>query len=199
LVFTAVLLVTLTGPRKWALGHGTTLAAIVVALVGAALLRIQWVRRRLPVVAALVVVVAVVVGYPVNKRYLRDRYHSHETPQAQLYGSLQAVTGAKIGIVGAGAVYPFLGSSYTNTATYVGQTGANHAFADYATCDQWRAAVVRGQFRFVVVETSPGNPPPAALAWTSSDSSASPLFSNSAGSVFVIEPGFGTAPCPIAG
>jgi len=199
LVFAALLLVTLTGPRKWALGHGTTLAAIVVALVAAALLRTEWVRHHLPIVAALVVLAAVVVGYPANKQYLRDRYHGRATPQAELYRSMQGVTGAKIGVVGSPAIYPFLGASFDNTAEYVGQTLAHHEFANYTTCDAWRAAVLRGGYRYIVVATPQGNPPPAALAWMSSDSSALPVFTNPAGTVFVIQPGFGTSPCPAAG
>lgn len=199
LIFTAVLIVTLSGPRKWALGHGTTLAAIAAALVVAALLRLELLRRHLVALAAVVVVLAVVVGYPVNKRYLRDRYHAQDTPQAQLYRSLQPATNTKIGVVGAGATYPFLGPDYDNTVAYVGQTGEHHQFSDYTTCDTWRGAVLSGGYRFVVVEISPGNPPPPALAWTSSDSSATQLFANSAGSVFAINPGFGEAPCPTAG
>jgi hypothetical protein len=196
LVFAAVLIVTLTGPRTWALGHGTTLLMIAVALIGAGLLRVRWVRHHLPVVVALVVVAAIVVGYPANKRYLRDRYHGDATPQAELYRSLQGASGAKIGVVGGAAFYPFLGSRYDNTVTYLGQTVAHHGFADYATCDAWRAAVMRGGFRFIVVETSTANPPPAALAWTSADSSATKAFANSAGTVFAIGHGFGMVACP---
>ena len=199
LVFAAVLIVTLTGPRKWALGHGATLAAIVVVLVAAALLRLPWVRQHLVVVVALVAVAAVVVGYPANKRYLRDRYHGRATPQAELYRSLQGSNGVKVGVVGGGAIYPFLGADYDNTAMYVGQTGEHHAFADYATCESWRAGVAAGAFQYVVVETSPGNPPPAALEWTSTDPLANQVFSNAAGSVWAINPGFGAVPCPASG
>jgi hypothetical protein len=199
LVFTVVLLVTLTGPRKWALGHGTTFLAIAVALIAAALLRLRWVRNHLPLVVGLVLVAAVVVGYPVNKRYLRDRYHTSGSAAADLYRSLQGASGAKIGIVGGGAIYPFLGSDYDNVATYLGQTVADHAFVDYATCDAWREAVVRGGFDFVVVEPTPDAPAPPAFDWTAQDPAATELFSNDAGTVFAIGPGFGASPCPTAG
>jgi hypothetical protein len=196
LVSTALLVVTLTGPRKWALGHAATLAAIVVMVVLALLVRLEAVRRRRGVLLAGVVVVAVAVGYQANAHYLDDRYQGGGTPKEALYQSLQAQSGATVGVVGLPVIYPFLGSTYQNTAVYVGEKVADEEFRDYQTCDAWRAAVRAGRFDFIVVQMSSGNPPPPAYGWTSSDPSASKLFENEAGSVFAIGPGFGSGACP---
>lgn len=193
-VFAATLIVTLTGHRMWALGHGATLAAIVVALAVVAVLRLPQVRRHAPVIVAAVVVVGVIGGYSANQRYLKDRYHGHKQAKEALYRSLQAQSGVKIGVVGA-AIYPFLGSTYDNTAEYLGQTEADHAFVDYSTCSSWRGAVAAGRYDFVVIEISPGSPPPPALEWTATDSAAQEILRNSAGAVFAVGPGFGTEPC----
>ncbi|HWC35217.1 MAG TPA: hypothetical protein VG650_10355 [Mycobacteriales bacterium] len=196
LVFLACLVVTLVGPRMWAMGHGTTIAAVVLAFVVVAVVRLPVLRHHAPAAVAVVVAVAVVAGYPLNHRYLRDRYHTTASAKEALYASLQSQTGKRIGVVGSPVLYPFLGPTYANTVTYIAKPGPHHAFLDYTACGEWRAAVAAGNYAYVVVELSSGNPPPPALQWTRTDPAATEVVANAAGSVFIIRPGFGTATCP---
>jgi hypothetical protein len=197
-IFAACLVLTLLGPRMWALGTGSVVAVVVVALIAVALVWLPFVRRHAAALAVIGVLVGAVVGYPVNHRYLDHRYHATATATAKekLYGSLARVSGERIGVVGSPVLYPFLGATYSNTVSYVGQTLAHHQFADYASCATWRTAVAAGHYGFVVVEVSQGNPPPPALTWTQTASSATLIGGNVAGSVFAIGPGFGTEACP---
>jgi hypothetical protein len=198
LVSAALLVVTLTGPRMWALGHVATFAAIAVTVVLALVVRLQAVRRHGGVLVAGVVVIAVAVGYQANAHYLDDRYQGRGTPKEALYQSMQAQSGATIGVVGLPVLYPYLGSGFQNTTVYVGEKLSDEEFRDYQTCEAWRAAVHDGGFDFIVVQMSAGNPPPPAYDWTSADPAASKLFENEAGSVFAIGPGFGTGACAAA-
>jgi hypothetical protein len=196
-VFLACLVVTLLGPRVWALGTKDCAAAALVALVVVAVVRVPVVRRFGTVLAVIAVVVLAVGGYAANKSYLRDRYHDAADAKGALYASLQDKSGVRIGVIGT-ALYPFLGPTFTNTVSYIGETEDHHAFLDYPTCSAWRTAVVAGDYSYVVVETSAGNPPPPSLAWIQSDSDAAPVVQNAAGSVFSVGPGFGAESCPVA-
>ncbi len=194
LAFLACLVVTLLGPRIWALGTRDCAAAAAVALVVAAVVRAPVVRRFGPWLALVAVAALAVGGYAANRSYLRDRYHTVADSKEALYASVQDKTGVRIGVIGT-VLYPFLGATFSNTVQYVGETEAHHAFVDYPSCPAWRAAVAAGDYSFVVVETSAGNPPPPQLAWASSDPAATPVVTNDAGGVFEVGPGFGTAPC----
>jgi hypothetical protein len=192
--FLACLVVALLGPRVWALGTKDCAVAAAIALVVAAVVRVPLVRRFGTVLAVVAVLVLAAAGYSANKTYLRDRYHNVADSKGALYASLQDQSGVRIGVIGT-SLYPFLGPTFTNTVDYIGETEAHHAFVDYATCSAWRAAVAAGNYAYVVIETSAGNPPPPALAWTQTDPSATPVVTNDAGGVFQVGPGFGSAPC----
>jgi hypothetical protein len=196
LAFLACLVVTLFGPRMWASGRATAVAAGVASGVAVLLVRVPQVRRHGVTFAVVAAFGVVVLGYPANRHYLQDRYHVVMTPQEALYSSLQDQEGQRIGVVGSAALYPFLGATYTNEVAYVGEQQAHHQFADAKTCEQWRSAVAAGRYDYVVVEVAQGNPPPPALAWTRSSSFAQVLVSNEAGTVFAVRPGFGTEACP---
>ncbi|HVT66073.1 MAG TPA: hypothetical protein VHD81_13045 [Mycobacteriales bacterium] len=197
-VFALTLVVTLLGPRMWALGNGTRIAAVVAVVVCAVIVRLPVVQRHGAAVSVVALVVVAVAGYPATHRYLNDRYHGTSDAKEALYGAMQGQSGVKVGVIGGTAVYPFLGVHYTNSAEYVGQTLAHHAFADYTSCPSWRAAVKSAGYDFVVVELGPNSPPPPALEWTSTDPAATQVFTNAAGSIYSIGPGFGSAACPAA-
>jgi hypothetical protein len=192
--FLACLVVALLGPRVWSLGTKDCAAAAAIALVVAAVVRVPFVRRFGTVFAVVAVLVLAAAGYSANKSYLRDRYHNVADSKGALYASLQDQSGVRIGVIGT-SLYPFLGPTFTNTVDYVGETEAHHAFVDYTTCSAWRAAVASGNYNYVVIETSAGNPPPPSLAWAATDPSATPVVTNDAGGVFEVGPGFGSAPC----
>jgi hypothetical protein len=193
-VFLACLVATLLGPRVWALGTKDCAAAAAIALVVAAAVRLPLVRRFGTVLAVIAVLALAAGGYAANKSYLRDRYHDLADSKGALYASLQDQSGVRIGVIGT-ALYPFLGPTFTNTVSYIGETEAHHAFVDYPTCSAWRAAVVAGGYAYIVIETSAGNPPPPQLDWAQSDPDVTPVVTNDAGGVFEVGPGFGSALC----
>jgi hypothetical protein len=176
------------------LGTRDCAVAALIALFVAVVVRVPLVRRFGTALAVVAVAVLAVGGYAANKSYLRDRYHAVTDPKGQLYASLQDSSGVRIGVIGT-ALYPFLGPTFTNTVSYIGETEAHHAFVDYPTCSAWRAAVAAGDYSYVVIETSPGNPPPPALGWAQTDPGATSVVTNDAGGVFEVGAGFGTAPC----
>lgn len=193
--FLGCLVVTLLGPRIWTAGTTTRIVAIAVALVAVVAVRLAPGGRLGAALAVVAVLALAAGGYPAQKQYLRDRYQSSANPQEALYASLQEKSGVRIGVVGT-ALYPFLGPTFTNTVDYIGEAGPDHAFLDYSGCDAWRAAVVAGNFAYVVIELTPGQAPPPALGWAQTDPSAAPLLTDEAGSVFAVGPDFGSASCP---
>lgn len=192
---------TADGQSAWAnrSAKQVLLALIAAVILAAIILAVRLRRPATAVTAFVVVVLAVVLGYPFNQHYLHDRYRAvaASAPNQGLYASLQGQHHSRIGVVGLPGLYPFYGVTLSNSVSYIGQHLAHHAFEDYSSCPAFRQGVQDARLDFLVVELSKGSPPPPALSWTSSSSAATEVVRNSAGVVFVIDQGFGaTAGCP---
>lgn len=122
--------------------------------------------------AAGMVVAAVVVGYPVQRHYLRDRYAapSFTTPGLNAaFAWAQGITDARIATTST-RQYPLYGRDLSNEVTYIGAEQPHGGFTAPATCPQWRHLLNEGNYDYVVTSRDriePGKPSfPAAARWT---------------------------------
>ena len=137
------------------------LVAALAVLVPAALVYLFW-RRPAPLAAvaaafAGLALVAVAVGYPVQRHYLSDRFGPGSgIPGYGLdpaYVWARDKTDAKIGLVGtsAGFVgYGFYGTDLSNDVQYLGVKGPHGAFNAIPTCGEFRAAVNEADLDYLV-------------------------------------------------
>ncbi|MGI8801478.1 MAG: hypothetical protein ACR2KV_04795, partial [Solirubrobacteraceae bacterium] len=127
--------------------------------------------------AAAVVLLAVAGGFFAQRHYQSHRYQAYGRDPAlgRIFRWAQDVHGARIAVAGTFLSYPLYGRDLSNRVVYVGRHGPHHDFGPAATCDDWRLALLRGRFDYVVV-TPPlkvlaavGSP---ELRWTADDPAA---------------------------
>jgi hypothetical protein len=131
-------------------------------------------EERLPRrwVAAIVVgatLLAVLVGYPVERHYLRDRYRDpgFTTPGLNAaFAWARDVSGARIGTTST-RQYPLFGTDLSNRVAYIGIDRPHGGFEEAENCRQFRRLVNEGDYEYVVAtrdRIEPGKPayPPQA-------------------------------------
>jgi hypothetical protein len=165
----ALLVATLAQARLWPARN--VLGAV---LVGAAFVVLVATRRR----AALVTVALVaVLGYPLQRHYLRGRYtyHPHTSQLAHVWALFRGVHHARVGLVGTFGgffSYPLYGVDDSNRVQYVAQRGPHGSFTPITSCQAWRSAVDAGHYDWLVTTPSrdPWHPhhlePSPEAAWT---------------------------------
>ena len=123
-------------------------------------------------VAAAVVGVVVVVGYPVQRHYLRDRYANPTFTNPGLDAAFKwatGVSGARIATTST-RQYPLFGTDLSNHVQFVGRERPHGGFEAATTCRQWRRLLDEGHYDYVVTtrdRIEPGKPPyPPEAAWT---------------------------------
>ena len=123
--------------------------------------------------AAVPAIVVVLGGWLVGHAYARDRYRN-TPPLPVIYAWAQHLHHARIGIVGLTLQYPLTGPSSANYVQSIGVDRPHRGFAPAATCPQWRTAVNRGHYDWVLVSpagfTSVLRQP--ALRWTQTSPNA---------------------------
>jgi len=119
-----------------------------------------------------IVVAAVVVGYPVQRHYLRDRYSnpSFTTPGLNAaFAWAQGITDARIATTST-RQYPLYGRDLSNEVTYIGTEQPHGGFTAPITCRDWRRLLNEGRYDYVVTSRDriePNKPPyPATSRWT---------------------------------
>ena len=119
-----------------------------------------------------IVVAAVVVGYPVQRHYLRDRYSnpSFTTPGLNAaFAWAQGIADARIATTST-RQYPLYGRDLSNEVTYIGAEQPHGGFTAPTTCPQWRRLLNAGHYTYVVAtrdRIEPNKPPyPATARWT---------------------------------
>jgi hypothetical protein len=128
-------------------------------------------RRWIAAIVAGAVVLGVVVGYPVQRHYLHDRYRdpSFTTPGLDAaFAWAQGVSGARIAT--STRQYPLFGTDLSNQVAYVGIKRPHGGFEEAQNCHQFRRFVNEGGYEYVVAtrdRIEPGKPayPPQAK-WT---------------------------------
>jgi hypothetical protein len=120
----------------------------------------------------LVVALGVLVGYPVQRHYLHDRYRdpSFTTPGLDAaFAWAQGVSGARIATTST-RQYPLFGTDLSNRVAYVGIKRPHGGFEEAQNCRQFRHLINEGDYDYVVAtrdRIEPGKPayPPQAK-WT---------------------------------
>jgi hypothetical protein len=133
-------------------------------------------RHRGRVVAAAsgsLTAAAILGGWAVGNVYAHSRYRD-SPPLPTVYAWAKHIHHARIGIIGLPNQYPLTGPDNTNWVQFIGIAQPHGGYAEPGTCSQWRTAVNRGRYRYVVVTapfiTSVSKQP--ELRWTQTSPNA---------------------------
>ncbi len=117
-------------------------------------------------------VLAVVVGYPIQRHYLERRYAdpSFTTPGLNAaFAWAQGITDARIATTST-RQYPLYGRDLSNEVTYIGTEQPHGGFTAPTTCPEWRRLLNEGNYDYVVTSRDriePSKPPyPNTSRWT---------------------------------
>jgi hypothetical protein len=127
-------------------------------------------------IVAAAVLLAVLVGYPVERHYLQNRYRapSFTTPGLDAaFAWARDISGARIATTST-RQYPLFGTDLSNRVAYVGVRRPHGGFEEAQNCRQFRELINAGHYDYVVAtrdRIEPGKPayPPQA-AWTAGPS-----------------------------
>ncbi|HTR75892.1 MAG TPA: hypothetical protein VMH33_11635 [Solirubrobacterales bacterium] len=109
-------------------------------------------RRWVAGIVAGAVILAVIVGYPVERHYLRNRYRdpSFTTPGLDAaFAWARDVSGARIGTTST-RQYPLYGTDLSNRVAYIGVRGPHGGFEEPRGCRQFLRLVNEGEYDYVV-------------------------------------------------
>ncbi len=119
-----------------------------------------------------VVLIAIALGYPIQRHYLERRYAdpSFTTPGLNAaFAWAQDITDARIATTST-RQYPLYGRDLSNEVTYVGTEQPHGGFTAPTTCPEWRRLLNAGHYDYVVTSRDriePGKPPyPPTSRWT---------------------------------
>jgi hypothetical protein len=129
-------------------------------------------RRWVAAIVAGAVVLGVIVGYPVQRHYLHDRYRdpSFTTPGLDAaFAWARGLSGARIATTST-RQYPLFGTDLSNHVAYIGIKRPHGGFEEAQNCRQFRRFINEGDYDYVVASRDriePGKPafPPQAK-WT---------------------------------
>ena len=109
-------------------------------------------RRWVAGIVVVVALVAVVVGYPVERHYLQDRYRdpSFTTPGLDAaFAWADDLSGARIATTST-RQYPLFGTDLSNRVAYLGIDRPHGGFEEAQNCAQFRRLVNEGDYDYVV-------------------------------------------------
>lgn len=119
-----------------------------------------------------VALVAVAIGYAVQRHYLRDRYANPTFTNPGLDAAFKwarGVSGARIATTST-RQYPLFGADLSNRVQFVGVERPHGGFEAPTGCRQWRRLLDAGHYDYVVASRDrlePGKPPyPPTAGWT---------------------------------
>jgi hypothetical protein len=125
-------------------------------------------------VAVLVLLTTIAIGYPVQRHYLQDRYANPTFATPGLNAAFKwanAISGARIATTST-RQYPLFGTDLSNHVQYIGEETPHGGFVAPSTCQQWRRLLNEGHYDYVVTSRDriePGKPPyPPTTRWTES-------------------------------
>jgi hypothetical protein len=129
-------------------------------------------RRWVAAIVAGAVVLGVLVGYPVQRHYLHDRYRdpSFTTPGLDAaFAWARDVSGARIATTST-RQYPLFGTDLSNRVAYIGIKRPHGGFEEAQNCRQFRRFINEGDYDYVVAtrdRIEPGKPAvPRLVKWT---------------------------------
>jgi hypothetical protein len=122
--------------------------------------------------AAVLVVLVVLAGYPIQRYYLQNRYADPTFTTPGLDAAFKwsrDLSGARIATTSS-RQYPLFGTDLSNHVSFVGSERPHGGFEAPATCRAWHQALDAGHYDYVITtydRIEPGNPPyPPQAAWT---------------------------------
>jgi hypothetical protein len=118
--------------------------------------------RAVLAAAGVLVALATVAGYPIQRHYLDGRYIFQPGVSAlyRVWALFRNIHDARVGVAGtfgSFATYPLYGLDDSNRVQYIADRGPHGSFTPIGSCTAWRAAVNAGHYRYVV--TTPGRNP----------------------------------------
>jgi hypothetical protein len=131
-------------------------------------LRLGW-----GIVGALVVI-AVAIGYPVQRHYLESRYSDPTFTTPGLNAAFAWADGISDSRIATTSTrqYPLFGTDLSNHVQFIGQERPHGGFEAPPTCRVWREELNKGDYDYVVTthdRLEPGQPPyPDQARWTES-------------------------------
>lgn len=159
-------------------------------------------RSRIgPVLAVGTLLFVVVVGYGVQDRYFDNRYTSPEFTTAGLTEAFVWARGVEGESIGTNATrqYPLFGTELDNDVQYLGVPGPHGGFVKTDSCEQFRDAVARGDYRYLVLTLDRENPDrsfPREIAWIEDDPNAVEVLSTSPTVIYELTGPLDPATCP---
>jgi hypothetical protein len=136
--------------------------------------RVDGSRYWVAMMGLVLIVIAVVAGYPVQRHYLQQRYAdpSFTTPGLDAaFKWSRAISGARIATTST-RQYPLFGTDLSNRVQFVGTERTHGGFEAPADCRAYREELNAGDYDYVVTSKDrieSGTPPyPPATRWTES-------------------------------
>ena len=161
------------------------LIGVAVLIVGTVILSVRGrtSRRRNTTLAWIVVAVAVIlVGFPLQQTYLRDRYvSSGNSALPSLATWFQHENNIRVGVIGSFSYlqYPFYGKTLSNYVQYLGVRGPHGTYSTFGSCKAWRQAIGSGRYSYVLFTTGVvskkselSSAAVPEMGWTASDTDA---------------------------
>jgi hypothetical protein len=166
LFLTAVYAITVLTTPRWYPTYIVGTVFITLALVWMpTALNLRWVRARVSRAlllggAALVLVLAVVLGRAQQVQYMEQHYTKttlflQEGGPQKAYAFARELHGARIGIAGSSEIifgqYGFYGADSSNYVQYIGQKGPHGTYRLATSCRQFRRLVNEGEYEYLIL------------------------------------------------
>jgi hypothetical protein len=121
---------------------------------------------------ALAALIAIAIGYPVQRHYLENRYANPTFAAPGLNEAFKRADGISDSRIATTSTrqYPLFGADLSNHVQYIGEERPHGGFTAPATCPQWRRLLDEGHYDYAVTtrdRIEPGKPPyPPTTRWT---------------------------------
>jgi hypothetical protein len=123
-------------------------------------------------VGAALVLLAVAIGYPVQRHYLESRYSDPTFTTPGLNAAFKwadSISDSRIATTST-RQYPLFGTDLSNHVQFIGEKTAHGGFVAPSTCRAWREELNKGHYDYVITtrdRLAPGRPPyPPQARWT---------------------------------
>jgi hypothetical protein len=123
-------------------------------------------------IASVAVLLAVAVGYPVQRHYLENRYEDPSFTAPGLnagFAWARDITDARIATTST-RQYPLFGTDLSNQVKYLGAEQPHGGFESPSSCEEYLQLLSEGDYDYAIAtrdRTEPGKPPyPPSARWT---------------------------------
>ena len=162
--------------------------------------RSGWTRARVAL-ASTALAVMLLAGYVVQDRYFDNRYASPEFTTAGLSEAFVWARGIEGESIATNATrqYPLFGTELDNEVQYLGVPGSHGGFVKPDSCEQFRDAVARGDYRYLVLTLDRENldrPFTREIPWIEDDPNAVEVLRTPPTVIYELEGPLDPATCP---